>query len=216
MPDRCFLEIDWRAANCLYGTPKANVIGWEAGVPHLASCCFFLFLQEVGSGAMASPSSVCLGCRSVRSLSCPSLPISFYLVLVFFLLCRWCLFLCSCPLVSVCGCSCWFLLVLLPLAGAHVVGGGFFCVGGHVCCGVYVSSSASPCFKESPRGAPLCMRCLLLLRFFFSCPVLLLLVHMVVFYVVLVVFDARARAATASLRIKLYSFLHRSFAVSRC
>ena len=53
------------------------------------------------------------------------------------------------------SCSC-LMLVLMSW-------GGFSGVGGYVCCGVCVFSSASPCFKESPRGAPLCMPCLLLL-----------------------------------------------------
>ena len=56
------------------------------------------------------------------------------------------------------SCSC-LLLVLMSWGG----GGGVPCVGGYVWCGVCVFSSASPCFKESPRGAPLCTACLLLL-----------------------------------------------------
>ena len=47
------------------------------------------------------------------------------------------------------------------------------------------------------------------------CPVLLLLVHVVLFMLCLFVFDAHARAAAASPRIRLYSFLRRSLAVSR-
>ena len=160
---------------------------------------------------MASPSSVCLGCRSVRSLSW-SLLLSFFcsriflpLLVVFVSLslsfCRRCADVLFC-----------FSVVLLPLAVAHVVGGGggIFCAGGYVCCGVCVFSSPGLASKKAREVPPCaCVAC-----FFFYCPVLLLLVHMVVFYVVLVVFDARARAATASLRIRFYSFLRRSFAVS--
>ena len=102
------------------------MIDWEAGVSNLASCVFF-FGQGVGFGAMASPSSVCLGCRSVCSssrsfsLSFCSLFLSFFLggvrIFVFVLMSALAVFL-----------SCAF--VLLPLAGAYVVGGFF---GGWLC-----------------------------------------------------------------------------------
>ena len=97
------------------------------------------------------------------------------------------------------------LLVLLPLAIAHVVG-GLFCVGGYACCGVCVFSSASPCLKESPRGAPLCMHCLLLLLFVpSSCFLSACLLLSCLFFV-----HARARVAAANFRLKLIVLLRRS------
>ena len=86
-------------------------------------------------------------------------------------------------------------------------GGGFFGVGGYVCCGVCVFSSASPCFKESPIGAPLCIHCLLLLLFV---PSSCFLSICLLFVVLVFVFDARARVATANFGLKLNVLLRRS------
>ena len=164
------------------------MIGWGGRCfrPRFLSPFFFFVGQEVGSVAMASPPSVCLRCTSVCSPFCPSfslslvvfassLTLSVFAQVVSFRVGCLSLFLrlfvgvVRFPFLCLCVCR-----GLLPLAVAHVVGGGgIFCVGGHACCGVCVFSSASPCFKESPRGAPLCMRCLLLLllsRPLASCP----------------------------------------------
>ena len=132
-------------------------LGGRSFKPRVLS--FFFLRQDVGSGAMASPSSVCLGCCSVCSSFCFSylscfrlscLPFSVVFVFSSSSSGRRCAVFLSCF-----SCSC-LLLVLMSW-------GGFSGVGGYVCCGVCVSSSASPCFKESPRGAPLCMPCLLLI-----------------------------------------------------
>ena len=52
-------------------------------------------------------------------------PPSFFLVFAYlFFLRRWCLCLCLCPFVGALRLFFWVFVVLLPLAGAHVVGGG--------------------------------------------------------------------------------------------
>ena len=86
-------------------------------------------------------------------------------------------------------------------------GGFFFCVGGYACCGVCVFSSASHCFKRKPERCSLVHAVLAASSL---CPVLLLLVHMLGFVVLVCVFDARARVATASFRLKFIVLLRRS------
>ena len=84
-------------------------------------CALFFFWQGVGFGAMASPSSVCLGSRSVCSCCCFLLP-SLYAFLV--LPPGWCSLFCLCLFVG--ALRLFFLrVVLLPLAVAYVV--VFFC-----------------------------------------------------------------------------------------
>ena len=124
-----------------------------------------VFQQEVGSVAMASPRAFVLGVF-LSALFLSSL-LSVGLVFasrVFYSRFRLSFF--PCPVVGVVRflSFCVFYCALASCC-CSCRGGGFFCVGGYVCCGVCVFSSASPCFKESPRGAPLCMHCLLLLLF---------------------------------------------------
>ena len=138
------------------------MIGWEAGVSDLASCCFFF----------AAGSWVCSDGFPPERLSWVLLCLLFFLPLrsVLFSLLEFSFFaevrlVVFVPLVGdarfglslFASCSCLLLLLMSW--------GGFFCVGGYACCGVCVFSSASPCCKESLRGAPLCMHCLLLLLF---------------------------------------------------
>ena len=202
-------------------TPTANLIGWGGRCFKPRFLFFFFFFgQEVGSGAMASPSSVCLGCISVCSLFCPpsfclSCPPSFCLSCVrfscllvsdvFVLLSSSCCRRCAVSFFLVCC------LVLLPLAIAHVVGGvSFAWVVMYVA--VSVSSLLLRLASKKAREVPpcACFAC-----FFFSLSRPLASCPCGSFMLCLFVFDARARAATASPRIRLYSFLRRSLAVSR-
>ena len=164
---------------------------------------FVFFWKGVGFGAMASPSSVCLGCRSVCSGSCfLFLSLLACLVLLFWLFSLFCLcfFVGALRLLPfVLSCSC-FLLVLMSW-------GGLFC--GWLCtlrclCLLF-------CFALPQRKPARVLPCAMHACFFVSS---CFLSH-IVFWLCLFVFDARARAATASPRIRFHFFLRRSLAVSR-
>ena len=85
---------------------------------------FFLLGPGLWAVAQASPSSVCLGCRSV-SFFC--IPLPFYSV------CFSCVMLLGALSLSLCRrCAfCFIALVALPLAAAYVIG-GVLCAGGYV------------------------------------------------------------------------------------
>ena len=152
-------------------TPTAYVIGWggRSFKPRLLSS-FFFSDRRLGLERWLPPRAFVLGVALSALLSASSFFL-FSLLLSSFLVGGFVFLSLSFVgavrfFLSFCfSCSC-LLLVLMSW-------GGFVGVGGYVCCGVCVFSSASPCFKESPRGAPLCMQCLLLLllsRPLASCP----------------------------------------------
>ena len=143
------------------------MIGWEAGVSNLASCFVFLTGSWVWSDGFPlerlSWVSFCLLSFLV--------PPSFFLVfasLVF--LRRWCSSLCLSPFVGAVRLFSFVFVVLLPLVGAYVVGGfPLAWVVMYVAVSVsslllrYAPMKARGAPNESPRGAPMCIACLLLL-----------------------------------------------------
>ena len=148
-------------------TPTANVIGWGGRCfkPRFLSL-FFWSDRKLGLERWLPPRAFVLGVFLSALFLSFLLPV--FLVFAYRVFYnKICLSFFLRPVVGAVRflSSLFVCRVLLPLAVAHVVGGFFFCVGGHVCCGVCVFSPASPCFKESPRGAPLCRHCLLLLLF---------------------------------------------------
>ena len=153
---------------CIAGrlTPTAYVIGWGGRCfkPRFLSL-FFLTGGWVWSDGfpLERLSWVCFCLLFFLALSFCSFFLSCCSLLVFSFR-RWCLSLCLSPLVgdvrffSLCVCralaSCWCLCR----------GGVSHGVGGYVCCGVCVFSSASPCNKENREVLPCaCNAC-----FFFS------------------------------------------------
>ena len=96
--------------------------------------------------------------------------------------------------------------MLLPLAVAHVVGGVSFAW-------VVMHAAVSVSFlllRLAAKKAREVLPCACIASSSL-CPVLLLLVHMIVFVVlVFCFFDARARVATANFRLKLTVLLRRS------
>ena len=99
--------------------------------------------------AKASPSCVCLGCRSVRSFSL-SLLTYFVCFMAPSLLCCPVLF----PFPSVSGVRSFFFASCVSAScccSCREGGGGVSRVGGYVCCGVCVFSPASPASKQPDR-----------------------------------------------------------------
>ena len=119
VPSEVVRPCNWWEGRCIAGAYTHGLRDRLGGRSFKPRALSFFFLQGVGFGAMASPSSVCLGCRSVCSLSWSFL-LSFFAYLVSFLggVRLSVLVLLS----ALCGFSLLF-VVLLPLAGAHVVGG---------------------------------------------------------------------------------------------
>ena len=184
------------------GTLKHPLLTRPTGRPELhTSSPGVFFAQGPGFVAMASPSSVCLGCHLLRSCSCSSLVSCWLLVVLMYsssvLLCV--------PWSAMC-------VVFVPTCSAScccLCRGGFR--RGWLCMfAVSVSSLLLALLKAKPD------RCFPV----HSMPASSFLVPSYCFlstgwFCVCLFSGARARVATATLRPKLYVFLRRSLADSR-